>query len=328
MKKALLSSIILWAAVAGLSAQSPDQVKSEDVQFEHNSCSIQATFTKPIGIGPFPTLLLIPGSGQNNRDGAIPLVGANAECLYPNLAGDTLYPYRDLALQLTQKGYAVLRYDELMISCPQFAGEMSFETVWLPGLSAIDYLKKRADVDTSLLYLLGHSEGSTLIPNLAQKKSGIKGLISLAGPHSRFDDLLNSQLLAIAKKCSPKDTGLMKMQSFQISAFFNSVREKTYTKETPAFGGVSPAAWGNYLAVADDVSAQYKLASKPSLFIGLEKDINVPPSELAAFTDELTTNNYTFLSIPQVMHYLCTLNNPAVHPAIAETIHQWISKTE
>jgi hypothetical protein len=163
---------------------------------------------------------------------------------------------------------------------------------------------------------------------MAQKKNGIKGLISLAGPHTAFDEILSHQLMSITKKCSPKDTGLMKMQSFQISAFFNSVREKTYTKETPAFGGVSPAAWGNYLAVADDVSAQYKLASKPSLFIGLEKDINVPPGELAAFTDELTTNNYTFLSIPQVMHYLCTLNNPAVHPAIAETSHQWISKTE
>lgn len=324
MKKAFLSISFLWAVVAGVAAQT----QSEDLSFTHHNCAIQATFTKPVGDGPFPTLLLIPGSGQNTRDGALPLLGANVECLYPNLVGDTLYPYRDLALALSEIGFAVLRYDELMISCPNYSGDMSFETVWLPGLSAIDYLKTRTDVDSNQLYLLGHSEGSTLIPYLAQKKNGIKGLISLAGPHTPFDEILSQQLMSITKKCSPKDTGMVKFQTFQINAFFKSVREETYTAETPGFGGVKPAAWGHYLAVADDVSAQYQLANKPSLFIGLEKDINVPPSELAAFTNELTTNNYTFVSIPSVMHYLCTLDNPQLSPAVVNTIVEWIRKTE
>jgi len=139
--------IFLFFVSASLWAQKPDT--EIEVTFPHGGCEFKGSLSLPKGEGPFPTIVIIPGSGQNSRAGMIPFSGANVECMTPNLVGDTAYVYRDLAYNLNQKGYAVFRYDELMISCPTFKGPFTYENLFLPAQSALEVLKSHAQVDAS-----------------------------------------------------------------------------------------------------------------------------------------------------------------------------------
>src|SRR5690606_33504632 len=141
--------------------------EAEEVSFNHEGLMVYGTFLKPEGGGPFPTLIIGPGSGPNDRDATILVTGSNAQCLYPEIYGNTLKPYKQLAEALADSGYAVLRYDKLEYTYPTNLGTISFSKLWLPVESAIDYVKTRNDVDTTNITLIGHSESSYLIPYIA-----------------------------------------------------------------------------------------------------------------------------------------------------------------
>jgi alpha-beta hydrolase superfamily lysophospholipase len=303
------------------------QVESTDIQitFPHGGCEFKGSLSLPQGEGPFPTILIIPGSGQNTRDGMIPFVGANAECMTPNLVGDTAYAYRDLAYQLNNKGFAVFRYDELMISCPSFKGAFSYETLWLPAQSALNKIKEYPEVDAEKLILLGHSEGASLINYIASKRTDIKALVSLAGARTPLDSILLKQLAEIGQRCNPKDSMTTKFSLFQIESYFKMIRSKSFNEQSPPFGGASAEVWAKYLEVGDSVSAYYNKLEIPCLFIGLGKDFNVPSSELARFKIDLASKaNISFITIDGLTHYLCTEDSAKQSPLVANNISLWL----
>jgi dienelactone hydrolase len=131
--------------------------QSFEITFNHDGKNVLGTFTKPNGTGRFPTIIINPGSGANDRNGTIAMEGGNVACLYPDLLGDTLRPYKDLSDALVDSGYAVLRYDKLEYSYPTSLGAITFHKLWLPVESAINYVKTRTDVDTSKIILIGNS---------------------------------------------------------------------------------------------------------------------------------------------------------------------------
>jgi alpha-beta hydrolase superfamily lysophospholipase len=321
MMKTKILALLLIASSAWAQLASTDI----EITFPHGGCEFKGSLSLPAGEGPFPTILIIPGSGQNTRDGMIPFVGENAECMTPNLVGDTAYTYRDLAYNLTKKGFAVFRYDELMISCPTFTGPFTYQTLWLPAQSALNEIKLHPEVDAEKLILLGHSEGASIINYIASKRSDIKALISLAGARTPMDSILLRQLAEIGQRCSPQDSMKTKFGIFQIESYFKMIRSKSYTEQTPPFGGASAEVWAQYLAVGDSVSAYYHKLEIPCLFIGLEKDFNVPPSELARFKADLSSqDNIKFISIEGLTHYLCTEDSAQQSPLVANNISLWL----
>tara|TARA_B100000678_G_scaffold291381_1_gene307993 strand:- start:2392 stop:3393 length:1002 start_codon:yes stop_codon:yes gene_type:complete len=236
--------------------------------------------------------------------------------------GQTLKIYKDLAENLSDSGYAVLRYDELTISCPNFSGAFNYENVFLPAMSALDYLKSRSDIDTNNLILMGHSEGAQLISYMASIRDDIKATISLAGARTPFDSILAYQTVYIAKTCG-KDTSQAKNQAQQILNYFDIVRKGNYTSSTPSFGGVAPAVWHKYITVADSVAILYQQNSLPSLFVGFGSDINVPLSELDRFEQSLS-GDFTFNRIAGLNHYMTTAMHPKVSRIVADTIVYWL----
>ncbi len=298
------------------------QTISENVSFNHGSCNFNAVLTKPSRNGPFKAIVIIPGSGQNDKDGTLTLTGANVRCLYPNLEDSTITPYKDLALNLTDSGYAVLRYDELTISCPNFSGNFSYDQLWLPVSSALDYLKTRTDVDTSAFIMIGHSEGSTIMPYIASKRNDIEAMISIGGARTPFDSILSKQLVDFSKLCNG-DTSNAKMQAQQIQAYFDLVRSSNYTASTPAFGGVKPEVWEKYLNVNDSLGTLYQNSAAPALFIGMGKDVNVPLTELNRFRNELS-GNFSFYALPDLLHYMIPETNTQVSRALTDTIVYWL----
>lgn len=162
----------------------PFPYQSNDVVYYNKNKSIQygATITKPIGNGPFPALLLLTGSGQQNRD--------------EELFGHK--PFAVLADYLTRKGYMVLRVDDRGIG--QTTGDVKAATTKDfadDAMVGLDYLKTLPDVDRTKLGLLGHSEGGMIAEMVAAQRSDIDFVILLAAPGENIIDLMTDQNRAV-----------------------------------------------------------------------------------------------------------------------------------
>jgi hypothetical protein len=298
--------------------------QAEEITFTHALKTVFGTFSKPSASGVFPTIIINSGSGANDRNGTLVMVGANVECLYPGLLNDTLRPYKDLSDSLVDSGFAVLRFDkiEYTYSTPTTLGAITFDKLWLPVESAIDYIKTRSDVDTTNIILIGHSEGSSLIPFIARERNDVKALISLAGPRMPLDSVLAYQFIEIATQCGG-NVPQTQAQVDQILAYFTAIRNNTWNASTPAVFGIPASAWDDYIEVVDSVSINYNLANLPTLFLGLGLDFNVPPAELTRFQNEVTCTD-DFWSIPGLTHYMTPNNSPVFSETVSDTIVYWL----
>ena len=317
-KSTLIFGLFLLASTLAFTQQ------SYDITFSHDDKTVFGTFSVPAGPGPFPTVILNPGSRDNDRDGTIQLSGGNAACLYPGLLNKTLKTYKELGEALVDSGYAVLRYDKLEYTYPTNLGTITFHKLWLPVESAIDYVKTRSDVDTNNIILLGHSEGSALIPFIAKTRTDIKALISLAGACTPFDSLLAYQLVYIAQTCGG-NVPQAQLQASQVLAYFDVVRKKMWNAATPPLFGVPAVVWYDYVQATDSVADNYNRCNLPTLFIGLGLDINVPPAELQRFKNEVTITD-DFWSVPGLIHYLTPPDDPHISKVLTDTIIYWLRR--
>ncbi len=298
--------------------------KNVDVSFSHYNKTVYGTLTIPKNNVNPALILIVPGSGPNDRDGTITFIGPNSECLYPELVNLTFKPYKVLADRLVEAGYAVFRYDKVEFTYSSDIGEISFEKLWLVHESALEHLKQRNDINSKEIYLLGHSEGSSLIP-LSTRLHNIKGLISLAGPATSFDTILSNQIINIGKSCNGNLPEIYKQSEF-ILDYFNKIRNSSWNNSTISLFGVPPSEWSKYIKVTDNVIDNYNESKVPILFIGLEYDINVPPSEINKFTIKLLESN-DFIVIPQLNHYLCYNDKPLMSNVLSDTIISWLHKS-
>jgi len=318
--KNIYSLLCILFLATGINAQN-----TENITFLHQGKTVFGNFSTPDNAESFCTVIINAGTGANDRDGTLPMVGANVVCLYPGLLNETLKPYKQLSDALVEAGYAVLTYDKLEYTYPGTQlGAITFEKLWLPVNSAIDYVKTRSDVDTTSIILIGHSEGSTIIPYLAKNRNDVKALVSIAGPRSPLDSLLAYQIVHITETCDGSVPDAQ-AQANQILEYFEMVRAGTWNSTTPHFGGVSPGVWSEYIQMADSVSINYNLANLPTLFTGLGDDLNVPLTELSRLQNEVTITD-DFWTIPNLNHFMTTATNPNVSPVLTDTIIYWLDQ--
>jgi pimeloyl-ACP methyl ester carboxylesterase len=318
----LLFGIILYQF---LSAQ-----HSYNINFLHDGVKVYGNLTVPAGAGKFPVIIIAPGSGPQDRDGTFPFQGGNLLCLYPGIFGDTMLIYKELAKALVDSGYAVLRYDKLeyTYSTGVGLGPITFHKIWLPVESAIKYVKLRSELDTNQIILLGHSEGSSLIPFIAKGRHDIKAMISIAGARTPIDSLAAWQynnFYQLFKPCgaTSSDSIALKALGDDFLDYFEIIRTSSWNQNTPVFYGAPASAWADYVPATDPVADNYNFDNLPTLFIGLEKDLNVPPSELIRMQQDVTITD-DFWTIPDCIHYLCSDHNAHLCPVLADTILYWL----
>jgi dienelactone hydrolase len=157
----------------------PSMFREQDVTVGAGTeWALPATLTVPTGNGPFPAVVLVHGSGSNDRD----------ETLGPNK------PFQDLAWGLASSGIAVLRYDKrtrvepakLTSSIPNFT--VKEETID-DALAAVALLRKTEQIDQRKIFVLGHSLGGMLVPRIGLADQGaIAGFIVFAGATRPLED--------------------------------------------------------------------------------------------------------------------------------------------
>ncbi len=150
---------------------------SEEVKFENKKDKIElaGTLTLPEKNGKFPAVILITGSGPQNRD--------------EELLGHK--PFLVLSDFLTKNGIAVLRFDDrgTAKSTGDFKNATTFDFA-TDVEYAIEYLQKRKEINKDKIGLIGHSEGGIIAPIIASENKDIDFIVLMAGSTLRGDKLL------------------------------------------------------------------------------------------------------------------------------------------
>ncbi|MCC7175422.1 MAG: alpha/beta fold hydrolase [Bryobacterales bacterium] len=166
--------------LAGMFFQAPDPEppKAGELLVATGDARLPATLALPDGPGPFPVLVLVHGSGPQDRDETI---GANA-------------PFRDLADGLASRGVGTLRYVKRTRQAPQSPVPTVEQEVIEDALSAMALARRQARVDPKKVFLLGHSLGGYLGPRIALRDSEVAGLVLLAANARPIETLAREQL--------------------------------------------------------------------------------------------------------------------------------------
>jgi len=152
--------------------------KKEEVIFMNDSIKLAGTLTIPPTKGPHPAVIMITGSGPQNRD--------------EELFG--FKPFKIIADHFTRKGIAVLRYDDRGVGGSTGSTMESTSADFASDvLAAVRYLKARSDIDGRYIGLCGHSEGGIVAPLAASQSKDIAFIICIAGTGVNGQEIILAQ---------------------------------------------------------------------------------------------------------------------------------------
>jgi pimeloyl-ACP methyl ester carboxylesterase len=307
--------------------------------------SLAGTLTLPKGDGPYPAVLLITGSGPQDR---------NEELLGHR-------PFLVIADYLTRRGIAVLRVDDRGIakSTGNFATATSadFATDVMAGL---DFLKKHKRIDPAKIGLIGHSEGGLIAPMVAADSPDVAFIVMMAGPGVSGEQILYEQGALIMRAAGAPETEISAQRERQKEMFEIVMKEpdtaaaqkrlvefgkrefaKLPDAERKALGGEAGMAaqvsqintpWFRYFLSYDPRTA-LKRVKCPVLAINGEHDLQVPPKqslpEIESALKEGGNKDITLKELPGLNHLFQTTKtgSPSEYSDISETISPIALKT-
>jgi len=228
-----------------------------------------------------PAVVMITGSGAQDRDEALP--GLSAE----------YRPFRDIADTLSRRGIAVLRLDDRGVGGSS-AGPASATTADFADdvRAALAWLRARPDVDPARLGLVGHSEGGIIAPMVAVTDPRLRGIVLIAGTASRGLDIVHGQLRYLIAQ----DTSLS--ASRRDSLIRVALKEADSTYKTPG--------WKSFFATYDPLVTARRVRTRTLILQG-ETDRQVPLSEAAALARAMReggNRTVTVRTFPRLDHLM------------------------
>lgn len=185
----------------------PFPYKSEEVRFsnpEAGNISLAGTLTIPSGNSSFPAVILITGSGPQDRD----------ETIFDHK------PFLVISDYLTRRGIAVLRFDDR--GTAESEGVFSTATTadfTTDAEAAVAYLKGRKEIDPARIGLIGHSEGGIIAPMVAAADPDIAFIVLLAAPGYRGAEILMMQNEALGLASGIPEDQLQELQKINREAY-------------------------------------------------------------------------------------------------------------
>jgi hypothetical protein len=205
----------------------PYNYDSEEVEYDNADKSVHygATLTKPRGVKNFPTVIIITGSGAQDRDGT--------------MLGHKLYWV--LADYLTNHGIAVLRVDDrgkgksTLGNDPKQLTSQVFST---DVETSFNYLLTRNDLDKKKIGLIGHSEGGIIAPMVAARRKDISFVVLWGAPAvggAEINTQQNVYALKRAKIDSAAVEAFAQLHKKILSQFATVTKEELDDKVTAIF---------------------------------------------------------------------------------------------
>jgi len=269
-----------------------DSFIEHNVSFGQAEWQLAGTLTIPVNATDAPAVILIHGSGPNDRD----------ETIGPNK------PFKDLAWGLASQGITILRYDKRTYTyTEETAAIITFtpqEEVVDDALEAISFLKTSPLIFSSDIYILGHSLGAMLAPAIGSQIDEIAGLIMLAAPARSLEDLILNQTIYLSNLDDVIDEN--ETASIQI------IQEEVQKVKTGNYGdeeqvlNVYKSYW-EWLNQYDQLMVAENL-SLPQLFLQGKRDYQVTYEEdFLQWQQTLQSkSDITFLSYEDLNHLFIT----------------------
>lgn len=255
--------------------------RAEDITIGSGEWQLPGTLLIPAGKGPFPGLVLVHGSGPNDRDETV--------------GGSKVF--RDIAEGLASRGIAVLRYEKRtrMYGAKMAAlkdATVKEETVD-DAVAAAALLRSRPEVNAARVFLLGHSMGGYLAPRIGERDPKLAGIIIMAGNTRPMEDLIVDQTAYIASLSKGEGTA---KQVEEVKRLAEQIRN---AKPGETIMGVSAAYW---LDLKDYHPAEEARSLKmPLLIVQGERDYQVTLDDFAGWKKALG-NRATFKTYPALNH--------------------------
>ena len=281
-------------------------LEESPIEVTTGNYKLPGILTRPKGKAHLPIVILVHGSGPQDRDGSIG----------PNKI------YRDIAWGLAAKGIAVLRYDKRTYvygksSVPEGKEITPDEEVVEDAVSACQLAASLPFIDKRKVFLAGHSLGGLLAPLIATRCPSVTGLILLAAPSRPQDDILKEQIRYLGSLNGNTDEKLLAQQYQQIKA-------------------AAPQIYWDYLDKYAPVMTACSL-SIPMLFLQGERDYQVTMQDFAMWKlGMFGKTNATFQSYPTLNHCFMEgtgkstpmeYNHPArVYGKVMEDIAKWVTQ--
>jgi dienelactone hydrolase len=231
---------------------------------------LPGALTLPDGEGPFPAVLLVHGSGPQDRD----------ETIGPNK------PFRDLARGLRERGIAVLRYDKRSYARPEDLLELEDaltveQEVIDDARSALALLREREAIDPRRVFVLGHSLGGTVSPRIAAGDAPPAGLIVMAGMTLPLPEKIVEQMRYIAG-LDGEPTAEEEAELAQIEELVGKLRQALDGEIRSPAGPVLGAPVGYYADLEEhDPPAEAAALELPILVLQGERDYQVTMRDFA-----------------------------------------------
>ncbi|HVA50076.1 MAG TPA: DUF3887 domain-containing protein [Pirellulales bacterium] len=270
----------------------PSKFEEQELPVGHGLWSVPGTLSLPKGDGPFPAVVLVHGSGPQDRD----------ETIGPNK------PFRDLAHGLAPQGIAVLRYEKRTKEHPTLMA-LSANTITVKeetiddALAAVEALSSEKKIDTSRIFVLGHSLGGSVLPRIGQGNPSVAGFISLAGSTRPLEEIVLEQVryvLSLNGTLTDEDQKKLDDLERQVANVKSpTLSEKTPSSELPL--GI-PASYWLDLRKYDPATAATELM-KPMLFLQGERDYQVTMEDFTGWKKALAQRkDVAFISYPRLNH--------------------------
>jgi len=294
----------------------------EEITVGEGEWELPGTLTIPNGTGPFPAVVLVHGSGPNDRD----------ETIGPNK------PFKDLAWGLASKGIAVLRYEKRTKEHNQkIIEKFNFtvdEEVTEDAILAVDVLMQNEKINNNEIYLIGHSLGAMMAPRIANQDNRIKSIILMAPPAQHLEDLMVNQTIYIANL----DGNISDAEQQQIDQYQQQrqkIKELNISADEYVLG--SPLPYWEDLATYEPIKEAQKLnipililQGKRDYQVSIEDDFNEWNTTFNG-EENITLNTYEKLNhlfiegegTPSNEEYLIPGN---IDEQIIIDIYEWITK--
>lgn len=324
--------------------QKPYPYEEEEVVYSNEKADVKlaGTLTLPPREGPFPAVLLISGSGPQDRNETV--MGHR--------------PFLVLADYLTRFGIAVFRVDDRGVgeSSGDFTKATS-EDFASDVLAGVEYLKSRKEIDPERIGLIGHSEGGIIAPMVAVQSQDVAFIILMAGTGLTGEEILYMQSKLINRAEGVSEEKIAENRSLQEQIFTVLKEEKDNVVAEERLRSILQDAmselegkerkiaeanaevqiqqllspWFRFFLTYDPRPTLMKVKC-PVLAINGEKDLQVPPKEnLRAIEEALRAGgnkDYTIKELPGLNHLFQTAETGALseYAKIEETISATTSK--
>ncbi len=328
----------------------PFPYRAEDVTYPSKSSGVQlaGTLTMPEAGGPFPAVLLITGSGAQDRD--------------ETLLGHK--PFLLIADYLTRRGIAVLRVDDrgTAKSTGNFKESTTADFVE-DAAGSLAYLKSRKEIDPKRMGLLGHSEGAVIAPMLAVRSSDVAFVVMMAGTGVPGREVLKAQASAIMRASGATQEAIDQntatqdklfaladekvspvQRDAQLGALEKELLDKVPEGQRKAMTGfvknqiaMSTSPWMRYFINLDPATFLRQMKT-PVLVLNGSLDLQVLPSQnlpaIVSALEQAHNPDYEVIKFPNLNHLFQTAktglmseyaqSTETISPSVLSAMAHWI----